>query len=422
MSKRQLTTPLIIRGLKLPEFRGEATVLHRVPYDDRLYDESWLQQLLFAFPSLLPIGEIEPIFDLPRPVCRELPVGNGAADLLFINPGGYLTIVETKLWRNPEAKQAAVAQIVKYASDMAHWSYSDLVEATRRARKDLRGDPIAEVLKAVEGEGFDEKSLIDQVSQNLRGGRFLLLIVGDGIHEGVERMADYLQQFPTLGFTLGLVEIALYRTHPDSTDVIVVQPRILACTQVVGRTVIEIRTPGKPSEVLVTSVEAGRKPPPGSITEDEYWKKLKAEGGQKVVEFVREVLALAPDHGLRVEWMKAGPVLKYDDELRDTFFNFGQLHWRGVLSEPGFLFVRFKELGLPLEICRDYLDEVARLVPNASRHLVHKGMSFESEILLYGDHPDPEDYVPMEKLIAVKELWLSALDKAIGRIRGASDS
>jgi len=40
MSKRQLTTPLIIRGLKLPEFTGEATVLHRVPYDDRMYDES----------------------------------------------------------------------------------------------------------------------------------------------------------------------------------------------------------------------------------------------------------------------------------------------------------------------------------------------------------------------------------------------
>jgi len=421
MSKRQLTTPLIIRGLKLPEFKGEVTVLHRVPHDDRMFDESWLQKLLFNFPSLLPISEIESIFDIPLPVCQELPVGNGAADLLFINASGYLTLVETKLWRNPEAKQAAVAQIVKYASDMAHWSYSDLVEATRRARKDSKGDPIVEVIKAGEGEEFDEKSFIDQVSQNLRSGRFLLLIVGDGIHEEVERMAEYLQQFPTLGFALGLVEMALYRTRPDSVDPIIVQPRVLARTQIVARTVIEIRGPVKPSEVLV-SVEGGHKPPPGSITEDEYWKKLRTEGGEKVVEFVREVLAEAPDHGLRVEWMKAGPVLKYDDAVHDTFFNFGQLHWSGVLSEPGYLFVRFKELGLPLEICRDYLDEVARLVPNTSRRLVHKGMSFESEILLYGDRPDPEDYVPMEKLMHVKKQWLSAIDKAIGRIQEASGS
>jgi hypothetical protein len=55
------------------------------------------------------------------------------------------------------------------------------------------------------------------------------------------------------------------------------------------------------------------------------------------------------------------------------------------------LFVRFKELSLPLEICRDYLDEMARLAPKASRHLVHKGMSFETEELLYGDRPGDED-------------------------------
>src|ERR1019366_1058127 len=114
MSKRQLTTPLIIHGLNLPESEREVTVLQRVSHDDRMIDESWLQKLLFNYPSLLPMSEIESIFDIPRRICQELPVGAGAADLLFINASGYLTVVETKLWRNPEARHAAVAQIVKY--------------------------------------------------------------------------------------------------------------------------------------------------------------------------------------------------------------------------------------------------------------------------------------------------------------------
>lgn len=421
MSKRQLTTPLIVRGLNLPEFEGEVTLLHRVPHDDRLFDESWLQQLLFKFPTLLPISEIEPIFDNALPICRELPVGGGAADLLFMNSDGYLTLVETKLWRNPEAKHAAVAQIVKYASEMAGWSYSDLVEATRRARTGHQDDPLLEIVKATEGEGFDDKSFIDQVSHNLRSGRFLLLIAGDGIHEEVERMAGYLQQFPTLGFALGLVEMAIYRTRPNSTEPIFVQPRILARTQVVARTVIEIKVPLRASEIVVASVETETKAFSGSITEDEYYRKLNEAAGAKVEEFVRGVLAVASDHGLWAQWMKAGPVLKYDDELSDTFFNFGQLHYSGTLRDPGFLFVRFKELGLPLEICRDYLDKVARLVPSASRKLVHKNMPFESEILLYGENPNPEDYLPLEKLVPVKEQWLGAIDEAIQKIKKARE-
>jgi len=33
--------------------------------------------------------------------------------------------VEAKLWRNHEARQEVIAQVIKYASDMATWSYQD---------------------------------------------------------------------------------------------------------------------------------------------------------------------------------------------------------------------------------------------------------------------------------------------------------
>jgi hypothetical protein len=89
----------------------------------------------------------------------------GAADLLLVNRGGFVTLVEAKLWRNPEAKYQAVAQVVKYASDMARWTYSNLVDAVRRVRKDLKSDdPILEIVKSGEEEDFDTRAFIDSVS------------------------------------------------------------------------------------------------------------------------------------------------------------------------------------------------------------------------------------------------------------------
>jgi hypothetical protein len=50
--------------------------------------------------------------DFPSPgrVGREIPVTTGRIDLLYVSTSGYPVIVETKLWRNPEAKREVVAQ------------------------------------------------------------------------------------------------------------------------------------------------------------------------------------------------------------------------------------------------------------------------------------------------------------------------
>src|SRR5690606_32731783 len=73
------------------------------------------------------------------------------------------------------------------------------------------------------------------LSVNLRRGRFLLLIVGDGIREGVEAIADYLQRHAGLHFAMGLVEMPIF-TLPDGG--LLVTPRVLARTVSVVRTVI----------------------------------------------------------------------------------------------------------------------------------------------------------------------------------------
>ena len=77
----------------------------------------------------------------------------------------------------------------------------------------------------------------DALTANLRRGRCLLLIVGDGIREGVETIADYLQGLAGLHFSFGLVEMPFYDL-PDGSRI--VTPRVLARTEVITRTVVAV--------------------------------------------------------------------------------------------------------------------------------------------------------------------------------------
>ena len=82
-----------------------------------------------------------------------------------------------------------------------------------------------------------ETQFNDNLTANLRRGRFLLLIVGDGIREGTEAIADYLQAHAGLHFSLGLIELPFYAL-PDGSRL--VAPRVLARTAVVTRTVVQM--------------------------------------------------------------------------------------------------------------------------------------------------------------------------------------
>ena len=73
-------------------------------------------------------------------------------------------------------------------------------------------------------------------TRHLRRGEFLLLIIGDGIREGVENIVHFVQSHSGLHFNLALVEAALYR---DRAGHIIVQPRVLTRTEVVRRVVVE---------------------------------------------------------------------------------------------------------------------------------------------------------------------------------------
>ena len=91
-------------------------------------EEAKLQDYLEKYPSLIPLGEIvEGASDL---LCigREIGVPSGAIDLLFIDKEGLLTIVETKLAKNPEARRTVIGQIIEYVSYISEWTTDKVCE------------------------------------------------------------------------------------------------------------------------------------------------------------------------------------------------------------------------------------------------------------------------------------------------------
>jgi hypothetical protein len=203
------------------------------------FDEKWLQETLFQTPSLLPIDEVDPAYSNCVPVCRELNTQAGPLDLLYATPTGRLVIVETKLWRNPEARRAVVTQALDYAKELAAWEYEDLAKAVAQATK-RDASALFELVRSAEPD-LAMEAFIDHVTVTLRTGRFLILLVGDGIREGVHALTDFLDRYGSLEFTFGLIEVGVY-DHPEIGRL--VQPRVLAKSLIVKRSIVQFSQTG----------------------------------------------------------------------------------------------------------------------------------------------------------------------------------
>ena len=217
-----------------PQDPSSATPLPRLPHSRPAVGEASLQELLFRFPQALPLAAIDQAYAGAVPVCRELSLPAGALDALYVNRLGRLTLAEFKLWRNPQARREVIGQILDYAKDLASWGYEDLQRQISRALG-RKGNVLCDLVRERHPD-VDEAGFVDNVTRHLRRGEFLLLIVGDGIREDARNIVDFVQRHSGLHFRLALVEAALYRDGPGR---LLVQPRILAKTEIVARSVVE---------------------------------------------------------------------------------------------------------------------------------------------------------------------------------------
>ncbi|AUW58998.1 hypothetical protein C1T17_13745 [Sphingobium sp. SCG-1] len=235
---------------------GGAQLVHRVPQGEARR-EHVLRDLIAEHPQILPVHDLDPSYGPLLTVTRELSVpGVGFVDILLMDASGRLVVVECKLWRNPQARREVVGQILDYAREFARWGYEDLQRQVSVATK--RQGNVLYALACEAGGTLDEAAFVDRVTRDLAAGRFLLLVVGDGITEGTRRIGEYLAGQPGLAFTFGLIEIAQYRhADADGAERLMVQPRVLAQTALIERLVIRSEVAGVVIDAVVPTSASG---------------------------------------------------------------------------------------------------------------------------------------------------------------------
>lgn len=306
----QYSTPLVVDALADGANVQRLTRVSMTVTGASAYDEAWLQRLIMRHPSLLPIDQLEPALVPLIPVCTELPTPSGYIDNLFITPDGGLILAECKLWWNPEARREVVAQIIDYAKDVSRWTYESLETAISKAST-AQVSETPEKLRLydlVESETeMEEAQFVDAVSRNLKRGRFLLLIVGDGIQEGVESMATFLQQHAGLHFTLGLVSLGIFEL-PNRQ--FLVQPRIVARTTNIDRGIVTIEDGAilvRPPASQTVGQSGGKRT---TISEEQFYERL-AETDPELPVRLRAFLKRAESLGVFTETGQSSLLLRW---------------------------------------------------------------------------------------------------------------
>jgi hypothetical protein len=145
------------------------------------------------------------------------------------------------------------------------------------------------------------------------------------------------------------------------------------------------------------------------IMPEAYYQQLAQVGEPELVNFVRWFVENAPAHGLSVTWGKVGPQLRFTHEnYANLSFMLGQLDRNGVLSQrQSAVLRRCEELQVPVEIIRDYMKDLAALIPGACVKTFPLAGGDVKELIVSGEDAGPIDWPPLAPLILHKEEWFT---------------
>lgn len=377
------------------------------------FNEDWLQNLIFENPNLLPVDEIERAFAPLIPVCRELPTDAGRLDNLFINPRGMLTLVECKLWKNPEARRKVVGQILDYAKEFSKWTYEDLERAVRKASGD-RSIKLYEIANPdPENADEEEEDFIDTVTRNLQKGRFLILIVGDGIRESVEAISEFLHDYANLNFTFALVEETVFELPDSKGKELLVQPRVIARTIEIERNLIRLDDKSLVMEPINTAnkdtLDKGNSGGTRiKITEEEFYKKLK-QADSKAADLLPDFVEKCEDLGFYTKFGDSSLMLHWDSE-DSVDFNFATFLKDGRLKTNYFA-DRTGQIG-HLEIGEKYLEDIASLLDKGK--VIKKGKEWSWHVKNNGNYPG------ISEMLQVGDKWIEIIKTTMEQINDVS--
>lgn len=347
---------------------GTVTRPERVPVTDKLIEERVLQNLIHASPCILPLDEIEPVFAPAVPLGTEVATNAGPIDNLLISPQGYVTVVETKLWRNPQARREVVAQVLDYAKEVAMWSFDDLDQRVRGKNRLSFGDDRAGVVDCIRRAGFAdepaEPDLVDAITRNLRLGRLLLLVVGDGIRESVEDLVDTLGGHPGLRFTFGLVEMPLFRMPGGADGDLLVVPQVIARTAEITRVVVQVnegrtQPPTIQVDTAITPLQT-QNTQRVNLSEEAFVERLAASASPDLAALSKRLMDDTKALGCTIIPRTSSVTVTIPDPTgsRQQLSLFS-LYFNGdVVAETSFLPHQLPKIGVSAEIANQYLDRL----------------------------------------------------------------
>jgi len=156
--------------------------------------EDALQTLLEKHPNVLPGRQMDPEGDDPPRfvlLCREMPSGGGSLDHLLVDQRAMLTLVETKLIQNSDARRAVIGQILEYAANAADSWGNGQARAKAIEFWSKRERNIDEIICDKLGQE-DVEAFWNKVEEELQEGRIRLIIAADELRVEVRRVIEYL--------------------------------------------------------------------------------------------------------------------------------------------------------------------------------------------------------------------------------------
>lgn len=282
--------------------------LNRIHFSNKRIAETFLQELVMATPGILPIDRLDA--DFHPSVCIGREISN--IDNLLVSPTGKVTIVETKLWRNPQATREVIAQAIDYANSLWKMEYDEFQELARNA---LAPAPLKDmslyeyVAQAHPSLILGEADFHDEIQKCLNNAEFLLLIVGDGIRENLEGMADMLYQ-PQMHFKFGLIEIQIFESPLIPYRLVI--PNIVAHATELRRTVVRVENMGGGSSNVSVTVEEPTIPSKSRrvLSEEDFFSELKDPDATPIFKMLME---FAKNLGASPLWRASSVGLRLPD-------------------------------------------------------------------------------------------------------------
>lgn len=189
--------------------------------------ESHLQESLFEQPGIV-VDLLQTELESTDVVIniREFAVSMGSIDNLFITRSADIVIVETKLYKNPEATRKVVAQLVDYIKTVALDGPESFYELLLNAKGQIY----------IEKDILENDSFVSSLLRNVEKGNIRGVVLGDDIHSNLLGLVSSIQSAPHLAFGIYLIRLESYLID----EMVILNPYLVEKTSEIERSILSI--------------------------------------------------------------------------------------------------------------------------------------------------------------------------------------